>query len=123
MLFGYLIVLRLLGLVRLFARTPDKVGDLFASALNSATRPFHVVNYLGSCGGAMVFRGRRLTAQFDRTVAALHRRLDRETEDALRSTMHFPTGWDPFFRERMTLEEVYRYGTQHFDFHRRQLTL
>jgi hypothetical protein len=37
--------------------------------------------------------------------------------------MHFPLGWDPFFRETMTLQDVYQYGTQHFDCHRSQLTL
>jgi len=37
--------------------------------------------------------------------------------------MHYPTRWDPFFREYMTLGELFRYPTQHFDFHRRQLTL
>jgi hypothetical protein len=37
--------------------------------------------------------------------------------------MHFPVGWDPFFRDTMTLEQVYRYGTQHYGFHRAQLTL
>ena len=123
MLFGYLIVRRLLVLVRLFTRLPDGVGRAFAGLLDSTTRPFHVVNYLGSCGGALVFRGDRLTAELDRTVAALHRRLERESEQALRSRMHFPTGWDPFFNHTMSLAEVYRYGTQHFEFHRRQLTL
>jgi len=37
--------------------------------------------------------------------------------------MHFPTRWDPFFTDVMTLRDVYRYPTQHFDFHRAQLTL
>jgi hypothetical protein len=37
--------------------------------------------------------------------------------------MHCPVGWDPFFEDRMSLADVYHYGTQHFDFHRRQLTL
>src|SRR6266540_3371885 len=32
-------------------------------------------------------------------------------------------GLVPFFRDSMTLYDVYRYGTQHFDYHRRQLTL
>ncbi|MET9856811.1 hypothetical protein ABZY57_28240 [Streptomyces sp. NPDC006450] len=30
---------------------------------------------------------------------------------------------DPFFKDFMTLADLYRYPTQHFDFHRRQLTL
>lgn len=123
MMFGYLVVQRLLPLVRLFGRLPDSFSRVFAGLLDAGTAPFHVVNYLGSCGGALVFRGPRLTAQLDRTVAALHRRLDRESDDALVRTMHFPVGWDPFFKDRMTLLDVYHFGTQHFDFHAEQLTL
>jgi hypothetical protein len=123
MLFGYMIVCALLGLVRMFGRLPDGFGRLFARLLNAGTRPFHVVNYLGSCGGALVFRGARLTRRLDRTVAVLHRRLDHETDEALGRGMHFPVGWDPFFSDRMSLLQVYHYATQHFDFHRRQLTL
>ena len=123
MLFGYMLVRVLLGLVRGFGRLPDGFSRLFARLLNAGTRPFHVVNYLGSCGGALVFRGARLTRRLDRTVAALHRRLDQETDEALGRVMHFPVGWDPFFSDRMSLLEVYHYATQHFDFHRRQLTL
>ena len=123
MFFGYLVVRRLLGLVRLMGRLPDRVGRVFARALDAGTRPFHLVNYLGSCGGALAVHGPRLTRWFDRTVAALHDQLDGETEEALRRDMHFPVRWDPFFRDRMSLAEVYHYGTEHFDFHRRQLTL
>lgn len=123
MLFGYLVVRTLLSLVRTFGRLPDGFSRTFARGLNAGTRPFHVVNYLGSCGGAVVFRGPRLTAKFDRVVASLHRRLDRESDQALRAVMHFPVSWDPFFQDRMSLLDVYHYATQHFDFHRRQLTV
>jgi hypothetical protein len=123
MSFGYLIVWRLLPLVRFFGRLPDWFARAFAAVLNAATRPFHVVNYLGSVGGALVFRGPRLTSEFDRTITRLHRRLDAETPTSLGRRMHFPTGWDPFFRDTMTLAEVYHYGTQHYEFHRAQLTL
>jgi hypothetical protein len=37
--------------------------------------------------------------------------------------MHYPTRWDPFFGDFMTLADLYRFPTQHFDFHARQLTL
>ena len=123
MVFGYMVVRALLPLVRLFGRLPDRDGRIFAGLLNAGRRPFHLVNYVGSCGGALVFRGPRLIRQMDRTVAALRRKVDRATADALSRTMHFPVDWDPFFRDRMTLLEVYHYGTQHFDFHRQQLTL
>lgn len=123
MTFGYLIVRRLLPLVRLFGRLPDRYSATFAGVLNACTRPFHHVNYLGSVGGALIFHGPRLTRQMNRTIDGLHRRLDAEPEAALERRMHFPVGWDPFFRDTMTLEQVYRYGTEHYDFHRVQLTL
>ena len=47
--------------------------------------------------------------------ARLRRREPIETGGARR--------WDPFFMDFMTLADVYRYPTQHFDFHRQQLTL
>jgi hypothetical protein len=110
-------------LVRLFGRLPDPFSRTFAAALNAGTRPFHVINYLGSVGGALVFHGPRLTRRLDRTTDLLHRRLDGESDAALGRRMHFPVGWDPFFHDTMTLAEVYAYGTQHYDFHRAQLTL
>ena len=123
MAFGYLIVRRLLRLVRFFGRLPDRYSRGFAATLNAGTRFFHMINYLGSVGGALVFRGARLIQQFDHTVDVLHRRLDAESDESLGRRMHFPVGWDPFSREVMTLEEVYAYGTEHYDFHRRQLTM
>jgi hypothetical protein len=123
MLLGYLVVRTLLPLVRALGHLPDRVGRLFSGVLDTATRPFHVVNYLGGCGGAMVFRDRRLMAQVDRTIAALHRQLDKETDTSLALRMHFPTGWDPYFADTMSVLDVYHYGTQHFEHHRKQLTL
>ena len=62
MLFGYLIVRALLPLVRVFGRLPDQYSRRYAAVLNAGTRPFHTVNYLGSCCGALTFRGPRLVA-------------------------------------------------------------
>jgi hypothetical protein len=123
MVFGYLIVLRLLPLVRFFGHRPDAYSRAFSGVLNAGTRPFHVVNYLGSCGGTLVFHGPRLVWLCDRVIAALGRHLDHETDQALSRTMHFPVNWDPYFNDTMTLLDVYRFGTQHFDYHARQLTL
>src|SRR3954470_4117255 len=49
MVFGYMVVLRLLVLVRLFGRLPDPISHLYARALDAATTPFHAINYYGSC--------------------------------------------------------------------------
>jgi hypothetical protein len=123
MVFGYMVVLRLLILVRVFGRLPDPASRAYARALDSATTPFHAINYYGSCAAALVYNRRRMGAKLDRVIASLQRKLVRESDHALQRGMHFPPRWDPFFREYMTLADVYRYPSQHFDFHARQLAL
>ena len=34
-----------------------------------------------------------------------------------------PTSWDPYFAPTMNVLDIYHFGTQHFDHHRRQLTV
>lgn len=123
MLLGYLIVRALRGLVVTFDRLPAAVGVRFARLLNAVTVPFDAVNYVGAWIAGSVLARRVLGALFDRVIASLHRRVDAETDDDLTRSMSFPTRWDPFFRDRMTLADVYHFPTQHFEFHRNQLTL
>ena len=123
MLFGYLLVRNLRPLVRALSRLPDGASRTFAALLNAATRPFHVVNYLGSLGGARVLGRPRMVRLMDHVVAGLQEALSRTPESALRRGMHFPVGWDPYFTDYMTLRDVYHYPTQHYEHHRRQLTL
>jgi hypothetical protein len=123
MLFGYLLVRNLMILVKVFSRLPDSWSRRFAGMLNAGTRPFHVVNYAGSLGGARVLGYPRMVRVMDRVVAGLVSRLERESHEALGRRMHFPVGWDPYFRDWMTRAEVYHYATQHYRHHRRQLTL
>jgi len=123
MLLGYLIMRALMTLVRLFDRLPAGVSRSYARLLNRATRPFDAVNYAGSALGGTFLSPRRMGIMFDHVIAALHRRLDAETDIDLGRGMHYPTRWDPFFQDFMTLADVYHFPTQHFDFHRSQLTL
>jgi hypothetical protein len=123
MLFGYLIVRALLVLVRAFELLPDAASKAYARLLDSARTPFHVINYLGSCAGARIIPPPRMAGMLDRVIAALQRHLQRETDAALRRGMHYPTTWDPFFTDYMTLADLYRYPTQHYRHHRQQLTL
>jgi len=60
---------------------------------------------------------------FDHVIAALHRRLEAETVADLARGMHYPMRWDPFFKDFMTLADIYRFPTQHLDFHRRLSSL
>lgn len=123
MLFGYVVARVLLVLANAFGRAPRSVGKVVAKALNAATAPFDWVNYVGPCGAVKVFGPRRTGAAFDRVIDSLHRRLAAESDADLARGMHYPVRWDPFFRDFMTLADIYRYPTQHFDFHRHQLTL
>jgi hypothetical protein len=123
MMLGYLVVRVLLPLVRLFNRLPAPLGQVLAMLLDGAAPLFDVINYWGSVAGSRLFRDQRMIPKFDAVIAGLHRRLDRESEANLRRSMAYPVRWDPFFRATMTLEDVYHYPTQHFEFHRSQLTL
>ncbi len=123
MLFGYLLVQNLLWLVRLFAHLPDRWSRVFAAALNAASSPFHLVNYLGSLGGARMLGHSGMLRQMDRLALSLTDTLRRCSEQQLGRGMHFPVGWDPYFQDFMTTQDVLHYATQHYQHHRRQLTL
>lgn len=123
MLFGYMIVRALLPLAGIFGYLPYGFSRAHAGLLNAATRPFDLINYLGPCAAIHIYGHDRMAAKLDRVLAALRRRLDTASTAGLTRGMHYPTRWDPFFTGHMTLADLYRYPTQHYDFHRRQLTL
>ncbi len=123
MVFGYMIVQKLLIIARLFGRLPTAVDRGFSSVLNAATGPFDWANYLGTRLAARIFNRRRMGAKLDRTLDDLLRSLSRETEHSLHAGMHYPSRWDPYFTDRMTLADIYRYPGRHYDHHRKQLTL
>ena len=123
MVFGYMVVQRLLLLLRLFDRLPDSVGRGYARILNATTPAFDVLNYHGSRFAARIYNRKRMAAKLDRVVNSLQRSLRRAPEEDFRRGMHYPNDWDPYFRDYMTLEDVYRYPGQHYDRHRPQLTL
>jgi hypothetical protein len=123
MLFGYLLVRNLLILVKALNRLPRRVSKAFAAALDAATRPFHVVNYLGSLGGARLLGHARMERLMDFVIGRLQESVMAASAETLHRGMHFPVGWDPYFNDYMTLRDVYHYATQHYDHHRRQLTL
>ncbi len=123
MLFGYLIVRTLLWLVRGFSMLPPAYSRRFAQALNAAARPFHVTNYLGSLAGARVLGHAGMEQVMDRVIAGLIHTLESASDHQLARGMHFPVDWDPYFRDFMTVQDVLHYATQHYQHHRRQLTL
>src|SRR5215217_4747865 len=114
MLFGYLVVRTLLVLVRTVARLPDAVSRRFAATLDAGTRPFHVVNYVGSLAGGRVLGRRGMERLMDRVVSSLTASLTAASDEALARGMHFPPGWDPYFKEWMSIMDVHHYATQHY---------
>ena len=118
---GYGVVRTLLPLVRALGRLGHSRG--FAATLNAGRRPFHWINYVGPCVAARLLTPRAIATLLDRTIGALRHRLAAETERSLALSMHMPTDWDPYFMPTMSVFDVYHFGTQHFDHHRRQLTL
>lgn len=123
MVFGYLIVRTLLPLVRGFGRLPLSYSRRFSAVLHAARVPYNAINYAGSCVGGAVLTPTAMAALLDRTIAALQRNLSGEDNHRLRLRMAFPTSWDPYFTETMTVLDVYHFGSQHFTHHRNQLTL
>lgn len=123
MVFGYMVVRRLLPLVKLFGHLPSSFNSAFARLLNSGTRPFDWVNYWGSRAAARVYNRRRMARKLRRLTANLTVRLGKESEHSLALRMAFPTRWDPFFAAEMTVADVYAYPRRHFDFHAQQLSL
>ena len=123
MLFVYLLVRNLRPLVQAFATLPPPCSRWFAATLDAGTRPFHVVNYVGSLGGARVLGHARMERLMDRVVDSLTRSVTQATQRQLERGMHFPVGWDPYFREFMTIRDIHHYPTQHYLHHRAQLTL
>jgi DinB family protein len=123
MVFGYLVVRSLLPLVRGFGRLPLSSSRHFAAVLHAVRAPYHQINWAGSCLGGALLTPDAMATLLDRTIGALRRNLAAEDEQGLSLRMAFPVSWDPYFADTMTVLEVYHFGTQHFDHHRRQLTL
>ena len=98
------------------------VSRVMAEVMNAGARPFHVVNYLCALPGGWLLSGRAMARLMDRTTGRLRANLARESARTLGLAMHFPTRWDPYFKEVMTVADVYDYATRHYDHHRCQLT-
>jgi hypothetical protein len=123
MLLGYLVTRNVIPLFKLVSRLPTPVRRGFAAVLNTGTRPFDEINYWGSRAGGRVLTPRRMLRWFDRVMSSLHRHLNHESPASLHRCMAFPSRWDPYFADWMSLADAYHYPTLHFDHHKRQLTV
>jgi hypothetical protein len=123
MLLGYLVVWPLLVVIEVFDRLPPVAGRQFAGLLNRSLRAFDAVNFWGGCLGATVLSPARIGRLGEWVIAGWERRVQSAGDGTLNRVMCFPTRWDPFFTEAMSIGDLLRYPTQHFRFHERQLDL
>ena len=87
MMFGYLVVRTLMPLVHAFGKRPASCSRRFAATLNAGQRPFHLINYLGSCGGGQVLPTSTMIRLMDRTIHSLQRKLAAETKVPIGAAM------------------------------------
>src|SRR5438105_15638992 len=53
----------------------------------------------------------------DRVIASFQHQVTRESDATLGRHIHFPTHFDPFFTDTMTLADLYHCATLHFEYH------
>ena len=121
-LFGYLITRTILFAAPTIARLPDRIVAAPMHVLSRLLRPFNWINYVGSVIGGKIYSPQRMVVKFEIVARTLEHQLARLSEEALDRRMAVPTAWDPFFTPRMTVEAIFRYPTQHFQFHAAQLS-
>ena len=122
MTFAFMILSSLIPLVRLFGRLPRSYSKLFTRILNGLTGFFNWINSLGARGGGRIYRGERISKEFNKIIFSLLRRLDDIPEKEWQRGMYYPTRWDALFKEYMTLEDVFFYPVIHFKFHLKQIS-
>jgi len=123
MLFGYLIVRTLLILVRALPGRPAAFPSSSQQSSTRPRRPFTLLTTWDPSAARESSAHSGMNKTFDLVVAHFVTSLEKDPDSQLRRGMHFPVGWDPYFQEYMTIEDVYHYATLHYDYHRRQLTL
>lgn len=121
MLFGFLILKALLPMVRLWGRLPKGSSKPFAWLLNAFTRPFNWFNALGARMQGRVFTYQRIGKLYDQVHASLLKQAADIYGDEWERGMYYPTKWDPNFSEFMTLEKLFLYPIDHFNFHLGQI--
>ena len=116
--FGFVLQLLLVPIVRLWSRLPRDSSKWFAWLLNAAIVPFNWLNAVGARAQSALASPESLGRIMDRIMPRLSNMIGSLRPDDLGGGMYFPHCWDPVsFREYMTLAEVLRYPLTHFDFH------
>lgn len=121
MSFGFMIINVLLPMARLWGRLPKGSSKWFVWLLNSFTGIFNWFNMLGARGQGKVFTHERLGKIYDRVHFSLIKKINSIKDDEWERGMYYPTKWDATFDEFMTLEKLFHYPVNHFNFHLEQI--
>lgn len=121
MAFGFVIANALLPMALFWGRLPNSWSRPLAWILNASTGPFNRVNAFGGRMQGRIFTLGQIGTVYDRATASLLKRVAATRDAGWEHGMHFPTRWDPNFREFMTLEQLFRYPVVHFRFHLGQI--
>ena len=121
MTFGFILILTLGPMVRLWGRLPKRSSSGFARLLNGMTGFFNWFNALGPRAGGKVFTRKRIGRLYDWVYRALVRLVNSVHDDEWTRGIYYTDRWDALFSEYMTLEQVLHYPTVHFNFHVEQL--
>jgi hypothetical protein len=122
MALGFFLLPSLIVIVLVFGRLPDVYSRRFAALLDAVTAPFNAINALGPQGGGRILGRQALGRIFDAVYVLIVKLLSSVPDDDLRRGMHYPTRWDPLFRDYMTLAEIFRFPMVHFYFHVNQIS-
>jgi hypothetical protein len=120
-LFGFIILNALLPMARVWGRLPKGSSKPFAWLLDFFTGPFNWFNALGARMQGTVFTYKRIGKLFDRVIASLLKNAAFIKGEEWERGMYYPTQWDSYFSEFMTLEKLFHYPVIHFNFHLNQI--
>ncbi len=121
MVFGFVVVVILLPLTRLWGRLPKDSSRSFARMLNRFAGPFNRVNAFGARMQGRMFAPDRVRAVYDRAEGWLLKKAASIGDAEWERGMYYPTRWDSNFSEFMTVEKLFRYPVSHFNFHLGQI--
>ena len=122
MTLGFIIISMLAPLIRVFGRFPDRYSKLIAGFLNFGTVVFNWFNAFGARVGGRIYSRQRIGVQFDRTYRRILKLLGSISQDEWQLGMYYPTEWDPLFSEYMTLDDLFHFPTNHYQYHLEQIT-
>jgi hypothetical protein len=119
--FGFIVINVLLPMARSWGKLPKSSSKWFARLLNSFTGIFNWFNMLGARGQGKIFTHQRIGKIYDSVHFSLLKKIDSIKDDEWEYGMYYPTKWDSNFDAFMTLEKLFRYPINHFNFHLKQI--